>query len=62
MVQVALLRFKLHSLVAWLSVDIYGQKSGKIIEKSLYSVSGLVYRPPIESKTTKNKSRAQSTF
>ena len=39
MVQVALLRFKLHSLIAWLSVDIYGQKSGKIIEKSLYSVS-----------------------
>ena len=31
----------------------YGQKSAKIIEKSLYSISGLVYyRPPIESNIT----------
>ena len=54
LVQVDLLRFKLHSLVAWLRVDIFmGRKVRKSLRRAftLYLVWSY-YRPPIESNIT----------
>ena len=54
LVQVALLRFKLHSLVAWLRVDTFlGRKGRKSLRRAftLYLVWSN-YRPPIESNIT----------